>query len=108
MNKKNMIITFLYSWNYQHYTTYIALVQRTIMYTKNIFKITKNCGKVRVGGGDYKTSEQHIANENWQRRVKPKSVSQTLASGILLREKKLLMNQYSHALFCMSVLIERV
>lgn len=40
---------------------------------------------------EYKTPKQHIftqAHENWQRRVKPKTVSQTLASGILLRKKK--------------------
>lgn len=43
------------------------------------------------GGGDYKTLKQHISNTGkLARGVKPKSVSQTLASGILPRKKSYL------------------
>lgn len=46
-----------------------------------------------VGEG-YDTLKQHtffffaLKHENWWRRVKPRTMSRTLASGILLREKK--------------------
>lgn len=47
-------------------------------------------------------------HENWQTRVKPHDYVSNPSQWHFTEKRKLLMNQYSHALFCMSVLIERV
>lgn len=61
------------------------------------------------GGGDYKTLKQHISNTGKLAEGSEAQVSVPYPSQWhFTEEKKLLMNQYSHALFCMSVLIERV
>ena len=74
---------------------HFILRQIKIMDNKIFFKMHKKPpGQRKDVWEEYDTLKQHIffslTHENWQRKVKPRTMSRTLASGIFLRKKSYL------------------